>query len=45
MPNTPQILVQWLIEPASVISDTTMPAMGVSESDAKDMAAYLGTLE
>lgn len=45
MPNTAQILVQWLIQPSSVIPDTTMPDMGVSEADAKDMAAYLGKLE
>jgi cytochrome c len=45
IPNTPELLVQWLQDPASLVPGTTMPDMGVSGGDAKDMAAYLGTLD
>jgi mono/diheme cytochrome c family protein len=44
LPNTEDNLVRWLRDPASVDPATAMPAMGVSERDARDMAAYLGTL-
>ena len=42
--NTPHNMVRWLRETDTVKPGTAMPAMGVSEQDAHDMAAYLGTL-
>jgi cytochrome c2 len=42
VPNRPELLQRWLIEPASLVPGTAMPAMGVSKADARDMAAYLG---
>lgn len=42
--NTPAMLARWITEPASVVPGTLMPSMGVSADDARDMAAYLGTL-
>jgi len=45
IPNRADALARWLMAPASLVPDTTMPAMGVSPADARDMAAYLGRLE
>lgn len=45
IPNRPDALVRWIVEPASLVPGTTMPSMGVSVADARAMAAYLGTLE
>jgi cytochrome c1 len=36
--------VQWLREPQAVHPGTAMPDLDVSERDARDIAAYLGTL-
>ena len=44
MPNTPERLVQWIVDPESLRPGTTMPAIGVSREDALQMAAYLYTL-
>lgn len=41
LPNRPELLRQWIVAPASLVPNTTMPALGVSEADARDMAAYL----
>jgi mono/diheme cytochrome c family protein len=42
--NTPDNLVLWVRDPQAVKPLTAMPNMGVSEHDARDMAAYLATL-
>jgi cytochrome c2 len=42
--NEPAALAAWIIDPASVVPGTLMPNMGVSPTDARDMAAYLGQL-
>jgi cytochrome c len=44
IPNSRDALVRWIVSPASLVPDTTMPSMGVSPADAADMAAYLHTL-
>ena len=44
VPQQPELLVGWIVEPASLVPGTTMPAMGVGERDARDIAAYLGGL-
>ncbi|GJG89632.1 hypothetical protein tb265_48130 [Gemmatimonadetes bacterium T265] len=43
-PNEPDMLVQWLRNPQSIEPGTAMPNLGVTERDARDMAAYLYTL-
>jgi mono/diheme cytochrome c family protein len=43
--NTPDNLVLWIRQPKTVKPLTAMPDMGVSEGDARDMAAYLTTLQ
>ncbi|HEU4565694.1 MAG TPA: c-type cytochrome [Gemmatimonadaceae bacterium] len=44
LPNTPANLVKWIESPQAVDSLTAMPTLGVSASDARDMASYLYTL-
>jgi len=44
VPNTPQNLIQWIRSPRSIEPGTAMPDLGVSEQEARDMAAYLYTL-
>lgn len=34
-------LVQWIVDPQRIDPQTAMPVLGVSERDARDMAAYL----
>lgn len=44
LPNTPENLALWIRSPQSVNPKTAMPNLGVSEEEAKDVAAYLYTL-
>lgn len=44
IPNRPELLVQWIVAPDSLVPDTPMPAMGATEEDARHMAAYLRQL-
>ena len=45
LPSTPDNLVRWIRNPQEVDPHTAMPALGVSEVDARDMVAYLLTME
>jgi mono/diheme cytochrome c family protein len=45
LPNTPENMVRWLREPQRIVPQTAMPALGVTEQDARDIAAYLETLQ
>ncbi|MDQ2802824.1 MAG: c-type cytochrome [Pseudomonadota bacterium] len=42
--NTPEDMIRWLQAPQSVVPGNAMPDMGLSEQDARDIAAYLYTL-
>lgn len=44
LPNTPDNLIRWIRDPKAVFSQTPMPDTGVTEQDARDIAAYLYTL-
>jgi cytochrome c len=44
LPNTPEKLVQWIVDPPAMSPGTLMPNVGVSAEDARHMAAYLYTL-
>jgi cytochrome c2 len=44
VPNTPDYLVRWIVMPQSIEPGTAMPNLGVSDGDARDIAAYLYTL-
>jgi cytochrome c2 len=41
LPNTPENMVRWIMHPRAVSPGTAMPELGVSEQEARDMAAYL----
>lgn len=45
LPNTPENMIRWLRDPQRIVPQTAMPALGVTEQDARDIAAYLQTLE
>jgi cytochrome c len=45
LPNLPDDLVRWLRNPPAVDPRTAMPNLGISETEAKDIAAYLYTLK
>lgn len=44
IPNAPEALARWIVDPAAHKPGTSMPAMGVSADDARHMAAYLTEL-
>lgn len=44
LPNTPPEMIRWLQTPQAVVPGNGMPNMGMSEHDARDIAAYLYTL-
>jgi cytochrome c oxidase assembly factor CtaG/cytochrome c2 len=44
MTNTPDNMQKWIRHPRNVERDTAMPDVGVTDSDARDLAAYLYTL-
>jgi len=39
--NTAEELVKWIVDPRSIDPKTAMPAVGVDETQARDIAAYL----
>lgn len=41
LPNTPEALIRWIKDPRDVDPKTAMPDVGVTDSDARDIAAYL----
>lgn len=44
LPNEPEHLVRWIRAPQAIAPGTAMPNLGVTENEARDMAAYLYTL-
>src|SRR5699024_10105314 len=44
LPNTPDNLIHWIQHPQEVVPGNDMPELGVTDSDARDIAAYLYTL-
>jgi mono/diheme cytochrome c family protein len=41
LPNDAPTLARWIVEPRSLRPDAAMPTLGVSEAEARAMAAYL----
>lgn len=39
--NTPEALVRWIVSPQAVSPRSAMPATGIDEAGARDVAAYL----
>ena len=44
LPNEPGNMMRWIMNPQAVDSQTAMPMVGVTERDARHIAAYLYTL-
>jgi mono/diheme cytochrome c family protein len=44
-PNTPDTLVRFIIDAPELAPETAMPNMGVAEQQARDMAAYLYSVD
>jgi cytochrome c2 len=42
--NTPENLLRWIQHPTRIDPNTAMPDLGVPEGDARDIAAYLGSM-
>lgn len=45
LPNRPATLERWIMAPRSLLPGATMPSLGVTARDARDIAAYLQGLE
>lgn len=44
LPNSPENLIRWIVNPRDVNPKTAMPVTGISEDEARDVAAYLYSL-
>ncbi len=44
LPNSPDNLVAWLLDPPAVRENTAMPRLGLTEAEARHLAAYLFTV-
>lgn len=45
VPNTPDNMIRWIVDPPSVDDKTAMPNLHVPAAQARDIAAYLYTLQ
>jgi cytochrome c2 len=45
MPNVPDNMIRWLMNPPGVDDKTAMPNLHVTPADARDIAAYIYTLQ
>ena len=45
LPNLPDYLVQWIMNPSSIEPGTAMPNLDVSGPDARDIASYLYSIK
>lgn len=45
LPNNPENLIRWITDPQSIERGTAMPDVGVSDREARHIAAYLYTLQ
>jgi cytochrome c2 len=41
LPHDTANLIKWIRHPRAIVPDTAMPELGVTEAEARDMAAYL----
>jgi cytochrome c2 len=39
--NTPDNLMRWIVSPRSLSPDTAMPASGITQAEARDLATFL----
>lgn len=45
LPNTPENMLGWLQDPQAIVPGNAMPDVGLSDEDARHVAAYLYTLD
>ncbi|MEH6388130.1 c-type cytochrome [Pseudomonas profundi] len=45
VPNQPETMVRWLMDPQGVDPRTAMPNLGLAEDEARAISAYLDTLK
>lgn len=45
IPNTPENMVSWLLNPQAMDPNTAMPGSGATPEDARDMSAFMFTLK
>ena len=45
LPNQPDVLTAWLIDAPSLAPGTAMPPSPITEAEARDIAAWLYTLD
>lgn len=45
LPNQPDVLIRWLIDAPSLDPGTAMPPMPLTQAQARDVAAYLYSLD
>lgn len=45
LPNAPDNLIRWIMDPSVIKIGTAMPDLGVTLQQARDMASYLYTLD
>lgn len=45
LPNEPENLIRWIQNPQAIDPGNAMPVLGVTEEEARDMAAYLYTID
>ncbi|MNW10173.1 hypothetical protein D3C71_2073330 [compost metagenome] len=45
LPNQPDMMTQFVRDAPSLLPDTGMPAMPLTEAEARDVAAYLYSLD
>lgn len=43
--NTPDVLIQFLMSPQTVVPGTGMPTLGLTEDESRDIASWLYTLD
>ena len=43
--NTPDNMTAWLRDPQKIVPNNAMPDVGLDEQQARDVAAYLSTLQ
>lgn len=41
LPNRPEELIRWIQNPQEIVPSSAMPNMGITEQDARDIAAFL----
>lgn len=44
-PNTPENMIRWIMDPPAIDEKTAMPNLHINATDARDIAAYIYTLQ